>query len=72
MTMMKEMTRKMRQERKRQKNLPCPPKSVSAEASNDERQAGHFLCPLVTVDFITEWSTAAPAGTEIITKVEKT
>jgi hypothetical protein len=41
------------------KKSPWPPKSVSAEVSNDERQAGHFLCPLVTVDLVTEWSTAA-------------
>ena len=66
------MTRKMRQELKRPRNLPWPPKSVSAKASNDERQAGHFLCPLVTVDFVTKWSTAAPAGTEVIIKAEKT
>uniref|UniRef100_A0A2N9I8N6 Uncharacterized protein n=1 Tax=Fagus sylvatica TaxID=28930 RepID=A0A2N9I8N6_FAGSY len=46
--------------------------SVSTEASNDEALAGHFLYPLVAVDFITEWSTAAPAETEITTKAEKT
>uniref|UniRef100_A0A2N9H4D7 RNA-directed DNA polymerase n=1 Tax=Fagus sylvatica TaxID=28930 RepID=A0A2N9H4D7_FAGSY len=49
----KKMTKKMRQGLKRPRNLPWPPKSVSAEASNDEKQAGHFLCPLVAVDFIT-------------------
>ena len=66
------MTRKMRQGLKRPRNLPWPPKLVSAEASNDERQAGHFLCPLVAVDFVTEWSTAAPAETEMMIKAEKT
>ena len=66
------MTRKMRQELKRPRNLSWPPKSVSAEVSNDERQAGHFLYPLVVVDFVTEWFTAAPARTEIIIKTEKT
>ena len=68
----KKMTRKMRQGLKRPRNLSWPPKSVSTEVSNDERQAGHFLCPLVTVDFVTEWSTVAPAGTEMIIKAEKT
>uniref|UniRef100_A0A2N9G6H2 RNA-directed DNA polymerase n=1 Tax=Fagus sylvatica TaxID=28930 RepID=A0A2N9G6H2_FAGSY len=66
------MTRKMRQGLKRPRNLPWPPRSVSTEASNDERLAGHFPYPLVAVDFVTEWSTAAPAETEIITKAEKT
>uniref|UniRef100_A0A2N9G768 Uncharacterized protein n=1 Tax=Fagus sylvatica TaxID=28930 RepID=A0A2N9G768_FAGSY len=46
--------------------------SVSTEASNDETPAGHFLYPLVAVDCITEWSTAAPVETEIMTKAEKT
>ena len=69
---MKMMPRKMKQGLKRPRNLPWPPKSVSAEASNDERQAGHFLCPLVAVDFVTEWSTTTPAGTEMIIKVEET
>uniref|UniRef100_A0A2N9IZQ2 Uncharacterized protein n=1 Tax=Fagus sylvatica TaxID=28930 RepID=A0A2N9IZQ2_FAGSY len=68
----KKMTRKMRQGLKRPRNLPWPPKSVSAEVSNDERQAGYFLCPLVTVDFVTEWSTVAPTGIEMIIKAEKT
>jgi hypothetical protein len=39
---------------KRPRNLPWPPKSVSTEASNDETPAGHFLYPLVAVDFVTE------------------
>jgi hypothetical protein len=62
----------MMQGLKRPRNLPWPPKSVPTEVSNDERQAGHFLCPLVTVDFVIKWSTAAPAGTEMIIKAEKT
>jgi hypothetical protein len=66
------MTRKMRKGLKRPRKLPWPPRSVSTEANNDETLAGHFLYPLVAVDFITEWSTAAPAETEIITKAEKT
>uniref|UniRef100_A0A2N9FJB8 Uncharacterized protein n=1 Tax=Fagus sylvatica TaxID=28930 RepID=A0A2N9FJB8_FAGSY len=49
----KKMTKRMRQGLKRPRNLPWPPKSVPAEVSNDERQAGYFLCPLVAVDFIT-------------------
>ena len=48
------MTRKMRKWLKRSRNLPWPPKLIPAEIRNDERQAGHFLCPLVTVDFATE------------------
>uniref|UniRef100_A0A2N9I1N3 Uncharacterized protein n=1 Tax=Fagus sylvatica TaxID=28930 RepID=A0A2N9I1N3_FAGSY len=57
--------------------LPSGPRqitqrSVSTEASNDETPAGHFLYPLVAVDFVTEWSTAAPTETEITTKAEKT
>uniref|UniRef100_A0A2N9GAJ7 RNA-directed DNA polymerase n=1 Tax=Fagus sylvatica TaxID=28930 RepID=A0A2N9GAJ7_FAGSY len=35
---------------KRPRNLPWPPKSVPSEVGNDERPAGYFLCPLVTVD----------------------
>ena len=62
------MTKKMRQWPKRPRNLPWPPKSVPAEIRNDERQVGYFLCPLVTVDFVTKWSTAAPAGTKVIIK----
>jgi hypothetical protein len=70
--MTNKMTKKMRQGLKRPRNLPWPPKSVPAEVSNDERQAGYLLCPLVTVDFVTKWSTATSAGTEIIIKAEKT
>uniref|UniRef100_A0A2N9G1G5 CCHC-type domain-containing protein n=1 Tax=Fagus sylvatica TaxID=28930 RepID=A0A2N9G1G5_FAGSY len=40
------------------------PKSVSTETSNDETPAGHFLYPLVAVDCITDWSTAAPTETK--------
>jgi hypothetical protein len=39
---------------KRPRNLPWPPRSVSTEASNDETSAGHFLYPLVAVDFVIE------------------
>ena len=39
---------------KRPRNLLWPPKSVPAEVSNDERPAGYFLYPLVTVDFVTK------------------
>ena len=35
---------------KRLRNLPWPPKSVPSEAGNDEKPAGYFLYPLVTVD----------------------
>uniref|UniRef100_A0A2N9HVE6 RNA-directed DNA polymerase n=1 Tax=Fagus sylvatica TaxID=28930 RepID=A0A2N9HVE6_FAGSY len=66
------MRRKMMQGMKRPRNLSWPPRSVSTEASNDETPAGHFLYPLVAVDFVTEWSTAAPTETEITTKAEKT
>jgi hypothetical protein len=69
---MKGMTRKMMQGLKRPRNLSWPPRSVSTEASNDETPAGHFLYPLVAVDFATEWSTAAPTATEITNKAEKT
>uniref|UniRef100_A0A2N9FKI6 Uncharacterized protein n=1 Tax=Fagus sylvatica TaxID=28930 RepID=A0A2N9FKI6_FAGSY len=69
---MKGMTRKMMQGLKRPRNLPWPPRSVSTEASNDETPAGHSLYPLVAVDCITDWSTAAPTETEITTKAEKT
>ena len=48
------MTKKMRQWPKRPRNLPWPPKSAPAEIRNDERQAGHFLSPLVMVDFVTK------------------
>uniref|UniRef100_A0A2N9GQ00 Integrase catalytic domain-containing protein n=1 Tax=Fagus sylvatica TaxID=28930 RepID=A0A2N9GQ00_FAGSY len=51
---LQQMTEKMRQWPKRPRDLPWPPKSVPAEIRNDERQAGHFLCPLVTVDFVTK------------------
>uniref|UniRef100_A0A2N9H4E1 Uncharacterized protein n=1 Tax=Fagus sylvatica TaxID=28930 RepID=A0A2N9H4E1_FAGSY len=34
------------------------------KASNDETPAGHFLYPLVAVDCITDWSTAAPTETK--------
>uniref|UniRef100_A0A2N9GVN0 Glutamate receptor n=1 Tax=Fagus sylvatica TaxID=28930 RepID=A0A2N9GVN0_FAGSY len=49
---------------KRPRNLPWPPKSVPSEAGNDEKPAGYFLYPLVTVDLSTNQSTAAPAGTK--------
>uniref|UniRef100_A0A2N9EZ34 RNA-directed DNA polymerase n=1 Tax=Fagus sylvatica TaxID=28930 RepID=A0A2N9EZ34_FAGSY len=65
------MTRKMMQGLKRPGNLPWPPRSVSTVASNDETPAGHFLYPLVAVDFVTEWSTAAPTETEITTKAKR-
>uniref|UniRef100_A0A2N9GEY4 Reverse transcriptase n=1 Tax=Fagus sylvatica TaxID=28930 RepID=A0A2N9GEY4_FAGSY len=39
---------------KRPRNLPWPPKSVPSEVGNDERPAGYFLCPLVTVDLVTK------------------
>uniref|UniRef100_A0A2N9EHJ1 Integrase catalytic domain-containing protein n=1 Tax=Fagus sylvatica TaxID=28930 RepID=A0A2N9EHJ1_FAGSY len=48
------MTKKMRQWPKRPRDLPWPPKSVPAEIRNDEKQAGHFLCPLVTMDLVTK------------------
>jgi hypothetical protein len=51
---LQQVTEKMRQWLKRPRDLPWPPKSVPAEVINDEKQAGHFLCPLVTVDFFTE------------------
>jgi hypothetical protein len=50
------------------KKPPWPPRSVSTEASNDETPAGHSLYPLVAVDCITEWSTAAPTETKNTTK----
>jgi hypothetical protein len=34
------------------------------KTSNDETPAGHFLYPLVAVDCITDWSTAAPTETK--------
>jgi hypothetical protein len=49
---------------KRLRNLPWPPKSLPSEAGNDEKPAGYFLYPLVTVDLSTNQSTAAPAGTQ--------
>uniref|UniRef100_A0A2N9G4R2 Uncharacterized protein n=1 Tax=Fagus sylvatica TaxID=28930 RepID=A0A2N9G4R2_FAGSY len=49
---------------KRLRNLPWPPKSLPSEAGNDEKPAGYFLYPLVTVDLSTNQSTAAPAGTK--------
>uniref|UniRef100_A0A2N9FQI4 Uncharacterized protein n=1 Tax=Fagus sylvatica TaxID=28930 RepID=A0A2N9FQI4_FAGSY len=51
---LQQVTKKMRQWPKRPRDLPWPPKSVPAEIRDDERKAGHFLCPLVTVDFVTE------------------
>jgi hypothetical protein len=54
------------------KKSPWLPRSVSTEASNDETPAGHSLYPLVAVDCITDWSTAPPTETEIMTKAEKT
>ena len=39
---------------KRLRNLPWPPKSVPFEMGNDEKTAGYFLCPLVTVDLVTK------------------
>jgi hypothetical protein len=59
---LQQMTKRMIQGLKRPINLPWPPESVPAEVGNDERQASHFLCPLVTVDFVKKQSTAAPAG----------
>jgi hypothetical protein len=56
---------------KRLRNLPWPPKSLPSEAGNDEKPAGYFLYPLVTVDLSTNQSTAAPAGTKRIIKVKK-
>ena len=49
---------------KRPRNLPWLPKSVSSEVGNDEKPAGYFLYPLVTVDLNTKQSTAALAGTK--------
>ena len=48
-----QMMEKMRQSPKRPRGLPWPPKLVPTEIRNDERQASHFLCPLVMMDFIT-------------------
>ena len=56
---------------KRPRNLPWLPKSVPSEVGNDEKPAGYFLYPLVTVDLSTNQSTAAPAGTKRIIKVKK-
>ena len=56
---------------KRPRSLPWPPKSVPSEAGNDEKPAGYFLYPLVTVDLRTNQSTVAPAGTKMIIKVKK-
>uniref|UniRef100_A0A2N9GE78 RNase H type-1 domain-containing protein n=1 Tax=Fagus sylvatica TaxID=28930 RepID=A0A2N9GE78_FAGSY len=53
---------------KRLRNLPWPTKSLPSEAGNDEKPAGYFLYPLVTVDLSTNQSTAAPAGTKRIIK----
>jgi hypothetical protein len=55
---------------KRLRNLSWPPKSVPSEAGNDEKPAGYFLYPLVTVDLSTNQSTAASAGTKRIIKVK--
>uniref|UniRef100_A0A2N9H5V5 Uncharacterized protein n=1 Tax=Fagus sylvatica TaxID=28930 RepID=A0A2N9H5V5_FAGSY len=55
---------------KRLRNLPWPPKSLPSEAGNDEKPAGYFLYPLVTVDLSTNQSTAAPAGTQRMIKVK--
>ena len=49
-----QMMEKMRQWLKRPRDLPWPPKSVPTGIRNDEKQAGHSFCPLVTVDFVTE------------------
>ena len=49
---------------KRPRNLPWPPKSVPSGVGNDEKSAGYFLYPLVTVDLSTKQSTIAPAGTK--------
>jgi hypothetical protein len=49
---------------KRPRDLPWPPKSVPSEAGNDEKPIGYFRYPLVTVDFSTNQSTAAPSGTK--------
>ena len=49
---------------KRPRNLPWPPKSVPSRVGNDEKSAGYFLYPLVTVDLSTKQSTVAPAGTK--------
>ena len=49
---------------KRLRDLPWPPKSVPSEADNDEKPAGYFLYPLVTVDLSTNQSTTALAGTK--------
>ena len=49
-----QMTKEMRRWPKRPRNLPWSPKSTPAGIRNDERQAGHFLYPLVTVDFVTK------------------
>jgi hypothetical protein len=57
---------------KRPRNLPWPPKSVPSEVCDDEKPAGYFLYPLVTVDLSTKQSTAAPAETKkMIIKVKK-
>ena len=49
---------------KRPRNLLWPPKSVPSKMGNDEKPAGYFLYPLVTVDLSANQSTAALAGTE--------
>uniref|UniRef100_A0A2N9GAK5 RNA-directed DNA polymerase n=1 Tax=Fagus sylvatica TaxID=28930 RepID=A0A2N9GAK5_FAGSY len=54
---------------KRLRNLSWPPKSVPSEAGNDEKPAGYFLYPLVTVDLSTNQSPTASAGTKRIIKV---
>uniref|UniRef100_A0A2N9GP34 Uncharacterized protein n=1 Tax=Fagus sylvatica TaxID=28930 RepID=A0A2N9GP34_FAGSY len=68
---LQQMTKRMIQGLKRPRNLPWPPKSVPSEMGNDEKPAGYFLYPLVTVDLSTKQSTAAPAGNKMIIKAKK-
>ena len=49
-----QVTKKMRQWPKRPRGLSWPPKSVLTGIRKDEEQAGHFLYPSVTVDYITK------------------
>jgi hypothetical protein len=49
-----QVTEKMRQWPKRPRGLSWPPKSVLTGIRKDEEQAGHFLYPSVTVDYITK------------------
>ena len=57
---------------KRLRNLSWPPKSVPSGVGNDEKSAGYFLYPLVTVDLSTKQSTAAPAGTKWWSRLKET